>query len=1127
MLRVPLGSMFLGFVLATLALGQDVLPDQPPPSTAEPPDIKQAAPEPDAGEAPAETPLRQEHVIYLPFENLREALKDDDSSIVLPYAQFLKMWNRVIQPEAADAGPPVDAVITRADYVASVRGDLVRLEATLAVEVLGDEWARLPVQFGDAAIGSAESKDESVLLRGIGQGQYELLVRGQGKHEIKLSLMVGVTSSAEGRSFTVQCPAVGVSNLQLEIPEPELAVQVVPRRTSQRLAGPENATHMRVVLGATDRFTVSWQPQAGAIDQAAGLANVSSTISVDIGDGVVHTHAVLDYQILRGALDELLVDVPADQRLLDVQAPGLRDWATETVDDHQQVKVRLHASATQSTRLELHTETPLAEEAFSVGHIHAVGVARESGILAVRGSEDVALEFVERESLTRVDAADVPESLKRPRSTFYKYFTPDYRLAVLVAPLEPRVVVESRLAVLLDNTRMTARGEFQCHITRSGVFSLAFRLPPDFQVDDVRTEAMERFELEQDDNGQRLTVYFGKKLLGDVTIHVAASRTREQAAGEVVLPLPEPLDATREEGLVAVIAPESLEVKTDAAQLHGAWAAAPGELASRGFEPQAPDGSTLAATFAFVTRPVRIVQTIAERPRRTVAVVGTLANIKEDVVQVTTTLQYQIQFAGTNTFRLAVPAGVSDRLQIEGDGIKERRRGEPAAGGGMVEWTIILHSEVVGPVAFTATYDQTLSIADDGTSLTLTPIQILDADRETGEIAILKDRALSIEATPAGLEQIDPRELSQPFGTTQPYLAYRYYQHPAQLTLNVTKHEVQEVVKTVVDRAYIEAVVTREGSVTMRARYQLRSSERQRLAVTLRSPRILGITVAGQSAPPEIAPLAPDAGPDDKTYFLNVARPGDSDEPFHITIVFETDFLKGGLAVTDLLRLPLPQFAEGVKFQRMYVRTWVPREYRLVGDPESFTSHIGVGLWDSRAITRAQDNPDNWFPPETVSFDFQTDGMMYLFSSLTAAPELQVGYWHIPTMTLIASGCALAIGLVLLYFSLETKVFTLLALLLVILALNLFLPSLVGSWLLAARPGIAAVVLLWAVVWLLAMHRSGQLRQVFAGEPGASPAKAGVNATTPDNLTANSQPSSPAEAPAADPQSTEGGNDDK
>lgn len=84
---------------------------------------------------------------------------------------------------------------------------------------------------------------------------------------------------------------------------------------------------------------------------------------------------------------------------------------------------------------------------------------------------------------------------------------------------------------------------------------------------------------------------------------------------------------------------------------------------------------------------------------------------------------------------------------------------------------------------------------------------------------------MSVDATSTGLEEIDPRELSQPIGATQPYLTYRYYQHPAQLTLNVNKHELQDVVETVVHRAYIEAVVTEDGPMTMRARYELKSSE--------------------------------------------------------------------------------------------------------------------------------------------------------------------------------------------------------------------------------------------------------------------------------------------------------------
>ncbi len=54
--------------------------------------------------------------------------------------------------------------------------------------------------------------------------------------------------------------------------------------------------------------------------------------------------------------------------------------------------------------------------------------------------------------------------------------------------------------------------------------------------------------------------------------------------GEMIIQMPTDqrlLNVTREQGLVAVIAPESLEVKTDSAQLQAALAATPAELASK------------------------------------------------------------------------------------------------------------------------------------------------------------------------------------------------------------------------------------------------------------------------------------------------------------------------------------------------------------------------------------------------------------------------------------------------------------------------------------------------------------------------------------------------------------------
>jgi hypothetical protein len=1102
-------SRTCGILLLWVLLAANILQGQDPTPSTTP-----------AETTPA-TPTEQEHIIYLPFDKLHDVFEKQDSSIVLPYSKFLEMWNRIKQATPATEPLPVHGVISRAEYVGTVQGERVLLDVALDIEALTADWARIPVTFGEAAIGSAQSPDGTVLVRGVGEGQYELLVKGQGKHQVKLGLVIAVQATTEGRSITIQCPPVGVSNLELKIPEKDLAVQVTPRRVLELKDDIPDTTRVVATLGSTNQFVVSWQPKSGGTDQAAGLASVTDTIAVDVGDGVVHTQAIFDYEILRGSLPELAVEVPSDQRVLDVQAPGMRDWQSTTVDQRQRITVRLHAPATEKVRLELHMETAITTEAFQVGHVRVVDASRETGILAVRGAEDVGLEFVEREAIARVDAADVPENVRKPQSTFYKFFTPDHKLTVIASPLTPRITVDSRATIVLDKVRLTTRAEFRHVVARSGVFSLAYHLPNGLQVDDVRADAIERFEVTPADTGQTLTVYFAKKLLGETTVTVTASQSRDKPAGNVTLPLPEPLGVVREQGLVAVLAPESLEVKTDVAQLQAARAATPAELESQEFKPDIPTGSTLAAAYSFVTRPVNIVQTITERPRRMAAAVSTVAHIKEDVVQVTTQLKYEIQFAGNDTFRIAVPGPISDRLQVQGDGIKERRKADQPDAGGMVEWTIVLHSEALGEFALTAVYDQKITIPEAGTQWELQPIQTLGVDRQTGEIAIQKDRALAIEATPTGLEEIDPRELQQQSETVTPYLTYRYFQDPARLGLAITKHELQDVVKTVIRRAYIEAVVTKDGPITVRARYDLKSSERQRLAVRLRDPRILGFTVAGQTVAPEKGPASANGDPADKTYLINVARATTSDEPFKVTMLFETPLKQETLGVVDTLDLPLPRFDDSVKCQQVYVRVWVPKEYRLVGDPDGFTNHIRVNLFDARNIERAPDQPDSWFPQDASSFDFQVGGTTYLYSSLEGPTELSTGYWRISVMTLIASLSLLLVGVLLIPFSVETKVGAAFVGAFGVLFAALFFPSTAYSWLLAARLGIAGVIAAWLVVWLLYLRKNMKFRPAPLQQQELPPA------SEPEPVVAADAAPSAAPTPINDDEISWRENDDK
>jgi apolipoprotein N-acyltransferase len=106
-------------------------------------------------------------------------------------------------------------------------------------------------------------------------------------------------------------------------------------------------------------------------------------------------------------------------------------------------------------------------------------------------------------------------------------------------------------------------------------------------------------------------------------------------------------------------------------------------------------------------------------------------------------------------------------------------------------------------------------------------------------------------------------------------------------------------------------------------------------------------------------------------------------------------------------------------------------------------------------------------------------------------------------MTTIASLLVLVVGGVLLRFSLDTKVFAILAAVLVMAFAALFWPSIVHSWLLAARLGLAGLVALWLVTWLLHVHRKGYALSFLSGSTGARPVE--VVASDTDTADATDQ----------------------
>ena len=1077
-----------------------------------------------------------ERTIYVPYRDLKGVFDKLGAGVFVPYSEWLEMRRRLEQgaPHADD----VPAVITESAYVATIEKDLVRINARFKINVLGTPWVEIPVKFGDAAVGKLDGPDGKVLLRGTGQGTYALLLAEQGEQEVTLELVARVQTSPEGREFALDVPPVGMTSLEIVIPEADQAVELTPQAALEPLESEDGQTRVRADLGATGRIAARWHPRVSRTPDMELLSSVTNLTQISIEDGLIRTDAWLTFEVLRGSLSQIRLEAPVDQRILDVNSPArIKAWRTEESDGRQVITVDLLNPADKQVVVEIHAERKLPEgEVQLAGRaddgapygIHAIDAAREAGQLVVRNAPDLDVALSQQQGLIRIEPAQVNERIRAEGMPAFKFYSPRFTLAATARPVEPRLLLShvSRVTLREDEARLAASLVYT--IERAGVFQLQLALPEALVVDDVQCPVMKEFSV--DDATRTLVIDLAERTLGQVNIAVAGHvpLAADESERNLTLPILDPQGVTRENGTIQLFARDSLEVVTNDEQITAAQPlpAPPGERSG---------DVSLTAAWSFTRRPVAIPVTVKRKSPRLAVDVATSVNVLPQSTEVRTHVDFHVQFAGIDTFQLQVPEAISSSLQIEAvqtdpasPAIKQKVPLEPEDG--WVVWTIEMQRDVVGLLRLALTYehqsdesdaaaadeadgadDDEAGPATDQIAVSLVrPLPAPESDgrdavpisRVRGEVAVRHESSLAVSASASGgdIEPVDVRELTLLPG--EGTLAYRYFEQPADATLSLnltrTRHDIYEVVATVARRVLVEIVNGPDGTAIYRVRMRVKSTERQRLQVDLPSQlELIGVNVNGREVKLEQAEPA-----DEKLrlqgHYVPVARTTSADQEFGITFDFrwkvnphlgQSDFLRGAL------ELPLPVlggYGTPAAVQEMRLAIWVPREYALVGEPEDFVCERDPRLFaalSSKAAPVSEKELDAWIGASDSDLAPRRQGLAgYVYSKIGGAHRVRVIWWNRVWMTIIVSAAVALIAWVLGRTGWENKLWWLLAGMLVLALIAMKDADWVAHAVSAARFGLVFLVVWWLISSLFAMTRHQAGVRAATAPAGAAPA---------------------------------------
>ena len=1111
-----------------------------------------------------ETPLSEkwDRLIYVPFRELQKVFNSQDASVVLPYAEYLDLMKRALQALPQTTGNQ-DAVITSSSWTATVEKDIARIGVEFRINVLRENgWAVLPVTFGAAVIGKVEPDDGTVLLRGTGQGQYELLLKGAGPKTLKLELLATVQTSPEDRSFVLDCPPTGIADLVVSLPEADQTVRITPLQVllPSETPAPEGRTVVKASLGATPRFEVHWNPRDGSKPVMDLLSSVVSQTQVRIEPGLTQSRTVLNYEILRGELRELTVLVPRDARIIDVVAAAgrIRSWNAEPVgESHQSVKVELLVPATEKFQVEVQTERAFEGDTLQlIGRsedgklqgVHAEGVVREAGQLTIATDPSLTTIIKSQSGVRQIGTEAVPVNAATSTTTdVWEYSGIRGQLTVQIKPVEPRLLVTHGLQYTFRDDELRLRSVMAWQVERAGVFQLSIRVPETLIVDNVTADGMSEFHLDRGTG--KIVLTLTQKRMGAITVTILGHQAFDSTAdnAELALPIPVPEGAERETGTVTLYAPEFLDVITLEDRLVGLFPTR--DAAFESLDRLRPIGA-----WNFTRQPLAMSVRTSPRPAQVAGFVATTVQVDPEIIRQSSVVTFDIQNAGIDTFRIAVPEAVAAnvRFNTTSNAHTIRQRNPGVAENGWTTWTLVLQEETTGQVQFSVDWEVPLAKPEAGAtdpktteqSFAVEPPRVQPPFTEDqakrrrviltqarGEIRLLRHESLSITAESQGetTEPIDVRELERL--PKDGYLAYRYFAQPASAMIRIRRHELHEVAATVISRAAVEVVTEPQTMASWRVRLKVTTSERQRLKIHLPVGCDLQAPLLDDKRTTIEKVIEPKAGEEREAYYVNISREKTSDEPFLLTLLYRCPVAEDdkrpyvGTGSPMILRLPTFDADGSTVVQDLRLAVWAPQDISFVGDPELWTRDTpSISVFSSplqgSSATVAASTMDTWIGDSAS--DFATQGNVSVYRAVGGQSSIRLVWWKRWFLLGLISGTIALVGLILRRTSWENRITMTLLLAFVTALLSLRPETGVSELFGTAIPGIALTAFFWLVGLVLgpkntAAAKPGIVLSTHVGSVESGPTD---GATAAAVTTASSTAASD---PPVDGKSVEGG----
>jgi hypothetical protein len=407
--------------------------------------------------------MRYFSVALLAASAFAQAPPPSSGWVVLPVGQYDALRAKAFPAPAVVEPPPVEVTLTRIDYDLRIVGPIATGRADLTIDMLKDDWVRIPVPSG-LVVREATLDGKAVSLvpgtAPTGGNQLFAVFPARGRSVLALDVAVPIAVAAGEEKLSLPASTSSVTRASVTLSRQGVDVRVTGGMLSEKSDSAAECKWLAFGRG-NESLTFTWRRKVedhrvtlptrlrGSLTELLGLGEDSTSIYVEV-----------NLEVVQGAAHQARVQIPDKVSINQVVGAQVADWDAKGTE----LLVTFLEPVEKSAAFVIAGETRLPRDGeIDVPLLRLLDTERDSGGVAVEVVGEGEIKQTKPQGLDNVDAAELGPTVaarQSPSLTAFRFQpTAQRSLAVTVARYDQQAVLTANIEDARHRILMTSEGK--------------------------------------------------------------------------------------------------------------------------------------------------------------------------------------------------------------------------------------------------------------------------------------------------------------------------------------------------------------------------------------------------------------------------------------------------------------------------------------------------------------------------------------------------------------------------------------------------------------------------------------------------------------------------------------------